>query len=39
MFTLMWPDGPTVGRAEDVIAAWRRAVAREHDEREYHNGR
>ena len=29
MFHVMWPDGQTVGRAEDVIAAWRRAVARE----------
>jgi len=28
-FNLMWPDGQAVGRADAVVAAWRRAVARE----------
>jgi ParB family transcriptional regulator, chromosome partitioning protein len=28
-FDLMWPGGQSVGRAEEVLAAWRRAVARE----------
>ena len=28
-FNLMWPNGQSVGRADAVVAAWRRAVARE----------